>query len=119
MTSRLRTKRLGRNSKREKEDPSPMWGVSNMSDVMLVLAVGIMLALVANWNLDIQTGTVKELDVESGVVQELENFTTMEDEGFAEKIKNSSLEELGSVYVEPETGKMYVIVSEDEGVKHP
>lgn len=113
MIRRCNTGRLGRR-KRNEEDPSPMWGVSNMADVMLVLAVGIMLALVANWNLNISTGTVKQLDTNSGVIKQLEDFTTLKDEDFANKIKNSGLEELGSVYVEPGTGNMYVIVS-DEG----
>ena len=115
MIRRCSSGRLGR-KRRKEEDPSPMWGVSNMADVMLVLAVGIMLALVANWNISISNGTVKELDIKSGAVKQLEDFTTLEDEDFAEKIKQSGLEELGSVYVEPETGNMYVIVSEDEGV---
>lgn len=113
MVRRFKNNRL---SKRyhEDEDPSPMWGVSNMSDVMLVLAVGIMLALVANWNLDIETGTVKELDIKKAQMKELENFHTLEDKDFADKIKNSGLQELGSVYVEPKSGEMYVIVSEDK-----
>ena len=97
------------------EDPSPMWGVSNMSDVMLVLAVGIMLALVANWKLSVFSGAVSTIDIESGALEELENFTSVEDSDFADQIKNSNLEELGSVYVDPDTGKMYVIVAE-EGV---
>lgn len=116
MISRFRNGRLGKKYQ-ENEDPSPMWGVSNMSDVMLVLAVGIMLALVANWNLDIETGTVKELDIKSAQMKELENFHTLEDEEFAEKIKNSGLQELGSVYVEPKSGEMYVIVSDDKEKK--
>ena len=33
------------------EGVNPMDGVSNMSDAMLVLAVGIMLALVINWKI--------------------------------------------------------------------
>ncbi len=99
---------------KNEEDPSPMWGVSNMSDVMLVLAVGIMLALVANWNLDIQTGMAKEMSIESSELEELDELETIEDKEFLEKIKNSRLEELGNVYVDPKTGKMYVIVQEEK-----
>ena len=112
MVNRFRNNRLGK-SYTDREDPSPMWGVSNMSDVMLVLVVGIMLALVANWNLDIGTGTVKELELKQEQMKELENFHTLEDEDFAEQIKNSGLQELGSVYVSPKTGEMYVIVADD------
>ena len=35
-------------------EANPMDGVSNMSDAMLVLAVGIMLALVINWKIKLK-----------------------------------------------------------------
>ena len=47
--------RLNRNLIDSVDDSgTPMDGVSNMSDAMLVLAVGIMLALVINWKIDIK-----------------------------------------------------------------
>lgn len=36
------------------ERENPMDGVSNMSDSMLVLTVGVMLALVIKWKVDLQ-----------------------------------------------------------------
>ena len=34
---------------------NPMDSISNLADAMLVLAVGIMLALIINWNVDISS----------------------------------------------------------------
>lgn len=47
-------KKLGKTRERfGGEDVNPMNYLSNLSDVMLILAVGIMLALVVHWNVDI------------------------------------------------------------------
>ncbi len=40
-------------SQGEEDSVNPMDGLANLADVMLILAVGIMLALVINWNVDI------------------------------------------------------------------
>ena len=45
------------------EDINPMEGTSSMSDAMLVLAVGMMLAVVINWNVDINKNAIKEIDI--------------------------------------------------------
>lgn len=103
----------------ENEDVSPMWGVANMADVMLVLAVGIMVALVASWNLKIGGGSVTQLDTGREELRELSEFSTLQDKDFAEKIKSSGMEELGSVYVDPDTGKMYVIVEKNQETEEP
>jgi hypothetical protein len=103
----------------ETEEVTPMWGVANMADVMLVLAVGIMFALVANWNLDVKSGGGKQLNADYGELRELSEFTTLKDKDFAEKIKQSGLKELGNVYVEPDSGKMYVIVEETTNTEEP
>ncbi|MGC4017846.1 MAG: DUF2149 domain-containing protein [Muricomes sp.] len=118
MIRRFGSRRLSRENG-QNEDVTPMWGVANMADVMLVLAVGVMVALVANWNLDIGIGSVKQLNADQGELRELSEFTTMKDKDFAEKIKKSGLEELGSVYVEPDSGKMYVIVEGSGEVEEP
>jgi hypothetical protein len=45
-----------------KEDPiNPLDGVANLADIMLVLSVGIMLALVINWNIDL-TGLISRME---------------------------------------------------------
>ena len=49
------SRRYGRRKKRrfDGEDVSPMSGLSNLSDAMLVLALGILVALVVHWNVNI------------------------------------------------------------------
>ena len=49
-------RRLSARSLRSRSDDAPvnpMDSISNLADAMLVLAVGIMLALIINWNVDI------------------------------------------------------------------
>ena len=47
--TRLRARRM----RAEDTAVNPMDGLGNLADAMLVLAVGIMLALVLNWKLDL------------------------------------------------------------------
>ena len=56
--NRLRSRAL---SRRTEEAPvDPMSSIGNLADAMLVLAVGIMLALILNWNVDISTPQVQQ-----------------------------------------------------------
>ena len=53
-------RRLSARSLRSRSDEAPvnpMDSISNLADAMLVLAVGIMLALIINWNVDISSPT--------------------------------------------------------------
>ncbi|HAD19123.1 MAG TPA: hypothetical protein DCF42_01870 [Lachnospiraceae bacterium] len=92
------------------EDPNPMAGVSNLADAMLVLAVGIMLALVINWHISINGNAAEEMD--KSQMKEVDSSTYEN----AEKKKDStaSLEKKGTVYVDPSTGKMYLVEEEDQ-----
>ncbi|SDB19743.1 DUF2149 domain-containing protein [Eubacterium oxidoreducens] len=92
--------------------PSAMAGVSNLADAMLVLAVGIMLALVINWHINIDGTKVTQID-ESQVkeVDEEEYEDTTQD---TKESDESSLQKAGSVYVDTDTGKMYIIQNEGE-----
>ena len=96
------------------DSANPMDSVSNMSDAMLVLAVGIMLALVINWKVDLQiayndTNKVDISDKEKELIDLNEGKT----------VNNMSLEDIesmykktGEVYTDMRTGKSYVIVEE-------
>lgn len=96
------------------EDVSPTWGVTNLADVMLVLAVGIMLALVVNWKVDVGVNQIQEIDTNDKTkMQEISNVDTITDDNIKDFTSGSGLEERGSVFVDPETGKMYVIVSDE------
>jgi hypothetical protein len=70
-------------------------GVANLADIMLVLAVGIMLALVINWNIDL-TGLVSRME-------------SVESAGDTEVDENRMQEMEVQVYQDTETGKYYVV----------
>ena len=40
---------------RKKESFNPMDGMANLADVMLVFACGLLIALIASWNVDINS----------------------------------------------------------------
>lgn len=84
------------------EDVNPMETTANLADVMLVLAVGMMLAVVINWNVDLN----KFVDVDEIDASELK------DEQVQEVEADKALEEKGMVYQDPDTGKYYIKVEE-------
>lgn len=105
------------------ESVDPMNYVSNLSDAMLVLAVGMMLALIVHWNVDISTGgrssenvgetvaaegqggqgAIDRDDALSFTPEELEQMDSTEGE------TDEGMEKLGEVYYDAETGKYYII----------
>lgn len=82
------------------EDINPMESTSSIADVMLVLAVGMMLAVVINWNVDINTNTVREIENPEDIAAD-----QITDQGGEE-----NLVEKGTVYYDENTGKYYVKV---------
>ena len=86
--------------RRTSEDVNPMESTSNLSDAMLVLAVGMMLAVVINWNVDINKNVTKKIDDPTKV-----NNDQISDEG-----KDQNLEKKGTVYYDPEKDQYYVKV---------
>ena len=94
---------------------SPMDNISNMSDAMLVLAVGIMLALVINWKIDIKSMTDEE------VLGDIVNEENLEEYEFekSKEVTDVSAEDVesnyvksGTVYTDTVTGKTYVVLDE-------
>lgn len=85
------------------DDPNPMETVANLSDVMLVLAVALMVAIVAHWNVDvtqsveIDEGNLTAIDVD------ISEMSSQSADGTTE------YEEVGTVYKNKETGEMYVV----------
>ena len=82
------------------EDVSPMEGVANIVDVMLVFACGLIIALIAAWNVDVTKTPYRVSDIKEGGGQE-------------EEISEEDLQEMGKVFMDPATGKMYVIEDEE------
>lgn len=102
----LRSKRNLRVA-RKSEDFNPMEGMSNLADVMLVFACGLLLALIINWNVDVSDVAQVQQEPEAKYeVEGLEGGETQTVDG------DSQLEEMGTVYKDPETGKYYVVEEE-------
>ena len=77
---------------RKKESFNPMDGMANLADVMLVFACGLLIALIASWNVDINRYEIEKAD---GAQKTIETETDME--------------EMGTVYKDPQTGKYYIV----------
>lgn len=97
----------------EREDVNPMDGVANMTDVMLVIAVGIMLALVVAWNVDLNKLSEEKLinPEELSVLEEDADGITPDLEGL-ESIKELGLTEAGTVYRDSD-GNLYIIEADE------
>lgn len=90
----------------EQESSNPMEGVANLVDVMLVLACGLMMALITFYKVDIRE-TRTEIPYEK--MQEIQN------DGIIDKDGNVSggFESKGTVYEDKKTGKLYLITGEE------
>ena len=95
----------------EADDVDPMQSVANISDCMLVLACGLMLALVMYWNLDVAPA-MDEVEMDTDLT---ELPTDLEEAQMAMNSEGAGYEEMGVVYRDPKTGKMYMLKSEAEG----
>lgn len=98
----------GKLGRRRLEEADPMAGIANLVDVMLVFACALIIALLVYWNLDIPD--IRE-------IQQRKEITDVEDmDKITQNIDSdeTAYKELGSVYEDPETGKSYLVVEEDE-----
>ncbi|MDR1422001.1 MAG: DUF2149 domain-containing protein [Coriobacteriales bacterium] len=91
------------------EDADPRIGLVNLADVMLVFACGLMLALVAYWQLDVSSLSEVIQMEEVTEVSDIESLT----EEFAGG--GSGFTELGTVYRDPMTGILYMRTEDLEG----
>ena len=91
------------------EDVEPMAGLANLMDVMLVFACGLILALIAHYNVNLSQSP------ESVNMQELEGQLEYAEQGAADN--GDTYRQLGMVYQDEQTGKLYVVVpdGDDEG----
>lgn len=103
-------RRLSARSLRSRSDDAPvnpMDSISNLADAMLVLAVGIMLALIINWNVDISAGTTdKAASADPSISFEQDDLTESQDDA---KTIEGDLTEMGKVYYDQETGTYYIV----------
>ncbi len=85
------------------EPENPMDSLSNLSDVMLVFACGLMVALIINLNVDVSR-------LSEAVVRYKDDSESAE----VERRDGAGMEEIGKVYRDPKTGKTYIVDKEDE-----
>jgi len=88
------------------EEVGPMEGVTNIMDVMLVLASGLMLALSVYWNIDL--GPVGErVDLQQG--REVTESLDLRDDLIEVRDGGELYEKMGTVYKDPKTGKLFML----------
>ena len=103
---RSRRRRLFNSS----EDVNPIEGVINIADVMLVFACGLMLALAVYWNIDL--GPVGErIDLSQG--REVTETPEIRKDLIETQGQGKLYEKMGTVYKDPETGKLFMITEGD------
>ena len=89
----------------EDEDLNPMEGAGNIADVMLVFATGLMMSLIIFWNVDLQATDLvpaqdaTEVESMNATAQEVQDTVDTE----------AQYQKMGTVYIDPATGKMYLI----------
>ncbi len=110
---RHRTGKFGSASAFDGGDVNPMDGVANLADVMLVFACGLMLALIAYWNVDVSgvSGSIDPVEQGQEITEDVGGLGEKRDESGESETR---FEEVGRVYRDPATGKLYM-VTEDEG----
>lgn len=96
--------------KREKSGFNPMAGMANLADVMLVFACGLLVALIFNWNVDVNSSTPTATVPDQKNKYEIEGI---DENTEATEQEEATLEEMGKVYRDAETGKYYVVEGED------
>ncbi len=109
------TRLSGKSLRSRQSDPpvNPMDSVSNLADAMLVLAVGIMLALIINWNVDISAGkTEQAASADPAISFEQDDLTESQDDA---KTIEGDLTEMGKVYYDQETGTYYIVENPKTG----
>lgn len=92
---------------RTPEEVDPMSSMSNIGDVMLVFACGLMVALVVAWNVDLAEFTQVDMtqEIASDDIEKITEQLYGEGNSFVEK---------GKVYQDPTTGKFYLVEETDE-----
>lgn len=92
-------KRLSRPFDEGEDNENPMENLTNLFDVMLVFACGLMVALIMSLNVD-----VSRLD--QAVI---EYKSTGGGKATVEESDGRSMEEVGTIYRDPSTGKTYIL----------
>ena len=98
--TRLRARRM----RAEDTAVNPMDGLGNLADAMLVLAVGIMLALVLNWKLDLTAVSAEPEATEAPI-----EISEDDMQSTSEELDADALQKVGALYYDETTGTYYAI----------
>ena len=121
----LERKRYGRNRFDDGEEVNPMNYLSNLSDVMLIFAVGMMVALIMHWGVDVSVADTladvdadtreseayaeyEEIDPTSAAEFTEEDRQRMKDNAVAGEI-GDGMEKTGEVYYDANTDTYYIV----------
>lgn len=85
------------------DDSKPMDGVSNLSDAMLVFACGLMISVAVKWNVDLKVQQIEIMPEQTVDESDLSEIISSESD-------EETYQEMGKVYMDPETGEMYMVV---------
>ena len=103
----------------DNEDVNPMNYISNLSDAMLILAVGIMLALIVHWNVDISTsgGTMSDSgttyaadgsDKDSAAAMTQDELDKLQQDASTGQ-DSEGMKKAGELYYDADTGTYYIV----------
>lgn len=101
-----KSKRPWESSRFDSQDQDPLAGFANIMDVMLVFALGLMVALLSQSD-DLQShfNVKKTVDIQQGKeLLEIPPHIQQQLDG-----ADSGMQSLGTVYKDPETGKLILI----------
>ena len=109
----MRGSRLGRRGKGtffDDSEQNPMDSLANLVDAMLVLACGLMMAIISFYNVDIKGASAKTEELKKEQLKEVDDYGVIDENGNI----SGGFESRGTVYQDKKTGKMYVVTQEDE-----
>ena len=126
MSRRRSRRRRGTGAFSESNDVNPLSYTGNMSDAMLILAVGIMLALIIHWNVDVSTSGGEMSDSGMTLQQQSDgkggdsavskdNAVSFDGDDLQElddsqdMSQGGGMDKLGEVYYDPGSDKYYVV----------
>lgn len=87
---------------RTDEDVQPMQYVANLTDVMLVLACGLMAAVVTFWQVDL-----RQTDIDRDKMRHVDSSNVIRQESGS--VSTDGLVNQGTVFKDPKTGDLYII----------
>ncbi len=103
-------KRLGGGRFFGEEAANPMDGLTNLADAMLVLAVGIMLALLLHWKVDISAVSQAAEPQNEKITLDESDISDSEEK----ELTSEDMQRIGALYYDEEAG-VYYAVMEGEG----